>query len=255
MTRGYRSDRFPQVAPRYVRHMWGGSSSYESKRDAKATARGVLAAQTAPSRLRWSEVPLSFDKDDLPENYPRPGCYPPLVSPVIGTVWVHHVFVDGGSSFSIIMTKMLDQMRVLPADIRPISRLFYGIVPRVTHGPVRQIILPVIFSDEKYYCRELCTFEVVDFEMAYNALLGQPRLGQFMAIPSYTHVMLKMLGPLGVIAVRGSLCQAVKCEQRSFDLAMQPRSRASETAGAMEEPAEETCPVQAATKERFVPNL
>lgn len=37
--------------------------------------------------------------------------------------------------------------------------------------------------------------------MTYNALVGQSQLGKFMAITSYTHIMMKMHGPLCVISV------------------------------------------------------
>ena len=65
---------------------------------------------------------------------------------------------------------------------------------------------------------EQWTFEVVNFRMVYNALLGRPQLVQFMGVPHYTYMMLKIPGPKGVIMVRGSLEHAVDCDRQNYDL-------------------------------------
>jgi hypothetical protein len=61
--------------------------------------------------------------------------------------------------------------------------------------------------------KEPLTIEVVDFPSVNHALLGWPRFAKFMAIPNYTYLKLKMLGPKGVIIVEGSFEQAYYCEQ------------------------------------------
>ena len=51
------------------------------------------------------------------------------------------------------------------------------------------------------YRTETLTFEVVGFHGTYHAILGCPFYAKFMAIPNYTYLKLKMLGPRGVITV------------------------------------------------------
>jgi hypothetical protein len=46
---------------------------------------------------------------------------------------------------------------------------------------------------------ETLTFEVVGFHGAYHTILGRPCYTKFMAIPNYTYLKLKMLGPNGII--------------------------------------------------------
>jgi len=56
------------------------------------------------------------------------------------------------------------------------------------------------------------TFEVVGFWGAYHAILGHPCYAKFMAIPNYTYLKMKMLGPKGVITVGSSFEHAYECD-------------------------------------------
>ena len=48
---------------------------------------------------------------------------------------------------------------------------------------------------------ETLTFEVVGFHGTYHAILRRPCYAKFMAIPNYTYLKLKMLGPCRVITI------------------------------------------------------
>ena len=61
--------------------------------------------------------------------------------------------------------------------------------------------LPVTFGDQFNYRTETLTFEVVGFLGTFHAILGRPCYAKFMAIPNYTYLKLKMLGPCGVITI------------------------------------------------------
>ena len=65
----------------------------------------------------------------------------------------------------------------------------------------RQIDLPVTFGDPTNYRTETLTFEVVAFHGTYHAILGRPCYAKFTAVPNYTYLKLKMLGPCGVITI------------------------------------------------------
>jgi hypothetical protein len=70
-------------------------------------------------------------------------------------------------------------------------------VPGKQAKPLGQIDLPIIFRTLSNYRRETLTFEVVGFHITYHALLGCPFYMKFMAVPNYTYLKLKMLGPKG----------------------------------------------------------
>ena len=57
---------------------------------------------------------------------------------------------------------------------------------------------------------EFIKFEVADFESSYHAIFDRPALAKFMAVPHYPYLMLKLLGPNGILAFRGDL-------KRSYD--------------------------------------
>ena len=60
---------------------------------------------------------------------------------------------------------------------------------------------------------------MVDFLGSYHAILGRPCYAKFMAIPNYTYLKLKMLGPNGVITVGSAFSHAFTCDHEHFKLA------------------------------------
>ena len=67
--------------------------------------------------------------------------------------------------------------------------------------PLGQIDLWFTFGGPSNYRTEALTFEVVGFHGTYHAILGRPCYMKFMAVPNYTYLKLKMLGPRGVITI------------------------------------------------------
>lgn len=204
-----------------VNHMWGGSTGYASHREVKSVCNTILQAEPGgSSKPAWASVPITFGYHDCPENLTFPGRLPLVVSPVIANNTMHKVLIDGGSSFGIITLSTLRKMQVPSTYVKPISNHFYGVIPGLAHKPVGQITLPVTFRNGENFRTEQCVFEVVDFPMVYNALLGRPQISQFMGIPNYTYMMFKLPGPRGVITIKASLKHAVECDRRSYEMRM-----------------------------------
>ena len=82
-----------------------------------------------------------------------------------------------------------------------------------------QIDLPITFGNRANFRSDVLTFEVVDFLESYHAILGRPCYAKFMAIPNYTYLKLKMLGPNGVITVSSAFSHAVTCDREHIKLA------------------------------------
>jgi hypothetical protein len=53
---------------------------------------------------------------------------------------------------------------------------------------------------------------VVGFRGAYHAILRRPCYAKFMAVPNYTYLKMKILGPKGVITVGSSIEYAFDCD-------------------------------------------
>ena len=106
--------------------------------------------------------------------------------------------------------------------------------------PLGQIDLPITFGDPTNYRTETLTFEVVGFHGTYHAILGCPCYAKFMAIPNYTYLKLKMLGPCGVITIGTSFQCAYECKVECCGHAM--AIVASEELAALKEEVAEGAP-------------
>jgi hypothetical protein len=192
---------FPETH-KEVNYNFGGPDSFEPKRKQKLTAREVLVVGPATHEyLGWSMVPITFDHSDHPDFIPKPGRYPPVVCPIVKDVKLNRVLVDGGSSLNLLFLKTFDQMGLSRSLLCPSQVPFHGIVPGIAATTISQISLPVTFRTRENFRIENIKFEVANFETAYKALLGRPALTKFTAIPHYTYLLLKMLGPRGVISI------------------------------------------------------
>jgi hypothetical protein len=77
---------FPE-AHKDVNYIYGGSDSYESRRQQKLIAREVMAVSLAtPEYLKWSEVPITFDHSNHPDFVPKLRQYPLIVCPIVKDV-------------------------------------------------------------------------------------------------------------------------------------------------------------------------
>ena len=120
--------------------------------------------------------------------------------------------MDGGSSLNIIYLETLDLLGIERAQLLPSAGGFHGIVPGKKALHVGRIDLPVCFGTAANFRKETLNFEVVVFRGTYHAIIGRPGYAKFMAIPNYTYLKLKMLGPKGVITVSSSYEHAYECD-------------------------------------------
>jgi hypothetical protein len=173
----------------------------------------VLAAEKAPpSFLNWSEDAITFNREDHPNLIPNPGQYPLLVDPVIGNARFSKVLMDGGSSLNILYAHTLRLLGIELDQLHPSMTPFHGVAPGKHVQPLGQIDLPIWFGTPNNFRKETLTFEVIGFRGAYHAILGRPCCSKFMAVPNYTYLKMKMMGPKGVITVGSSIEHAFDCD-------------------------------------------
>jgi hypothetical protein len=63
---------------------------------------------------------------------------------------------------------------------------------------------------------ETLTFEVVRFSGTYHAILGRPAYTNFMAMPDYTYLKLRIPGLKGIITVGTMYQRAFECDAECF---------------------------------------
>jgi hypothetical protein len=193
--------------------IFGGPTIDMSSRQRKRERHEVLAAEKAPpSFLDWSLDAITFSREDHPNRIPKPGQYPLAVDPVIGNARFSKVLMDGGSSLNILYAHTLRLLGIGLDQLRPSTTPFHGVAPGKRVQPLGQIDLPVWFGTPDNYRKETLTFEVVGFRGTYHAILGRPCYAKFMAVPNYTYLKMKMLGPNGIITVGSSIEHTFDCD-------------------------------------------
>src|SRR3954469_15898980 len=95
------------------------------------------------------------------------------------------------------------------------------------HHSLGVIELEVVFGSRRNFARQTLEFKVFDWQSQYHAILGRPAFAQFMAIPHYAYLQLKMTGSTGVLTVKGSFTKSDQCD-RDFH-------KVSDTFGAQQE--------------------
>ncbi|SPT20377.1 unnamed protein product [Triticum aestivum] len=195
----------------------GGASLHASHRQLKQWMREVNAAEPPVETrkpLRWSSTPIIFDIEDHPDRTTAVGCLPMLVSPTIRNLKVTKMLVDGGADLNLISSAVLQKLQIPDSELEE-SGTFQGINPGRSK-PKGKITLPVTFGSELNYRTERVTFDVADFPLPYNGIIGRPALAKFMAASHYAYNMLKMPGPISVITVHGDKKDALICTDKIY---------------------------------------
>jgi hypothetical protein len=189
------SEKF-QDASKTVNIIFGGDGDFGSRREQKLLLREILSVEPAvPRPLRWSEVPISFSRDDQWTSFSEPGKFPLVLDPVVAEVKRTKVLIDGGSGLNLIFASTLRKMGLDITDMLvPSKSPFYGIVLGNAAHPLGMVVIPVTFSMRKNYRTEFIKFEIANFESSYHAILDRPALAKFMAVPHYVYLLLKMPG-------------------------------------------------------------
>jgi hypothetical protein len=138
--------KFPKTH-KEVNYIYGVLDSYESRQKQKLTVREVRAVSPAtPEYLKWSKVPITFDRSDHLNFVPKLEWYPLTFCPIIKDANLNRVLIDGGSSLNILFLRTFDQMGLSRSLLCPSRAPFHSIVPSATATPIGQIALPVTFG-------------------------------------------------------------------------------------------------------------
>ena len=87
--------------------------------------------------------------------------------------------------------------------------------------PLGIIDLRVTFGEAANYHQEILSFEVVDFQDTYHAMLGIPCFVKFMVVPHYAYLKMKMPGHNGIITISRDLQNAYQCDLLAIKNAVQ----------------------------------
>ena len=149
-----------------------------------------------------------------------------MLDPIVRTVKLNRVLIDGGSGLNILFAKTLDDMKIPCSELKRSCAPFHGVIPGTLVTSLGTIKLPIMFGSRENFRTEDISFEVADFEAVYDAILGRPALAKFMAVPHYAYMLMKLPGPNGVISLQGDVHRSYDCDQESCTLAENIRAKA-----------------------------
>jgi hypothetical protein len=195
-----------------------------------------VAATIPPAPYRWSKYPITFTRADQWLNFDHPGKYPLLVDPVIRESREKKVLVDEGSNINVTFPRMLLGLE-LHSKSSMSQTLLSSALCRLKE--IGHIYMSVTFRTPENYRTEFLRFEVASFDCGYNTIMGKPGLAKFMAIPHYTYMILKMLGPQGIITVCADFQGAAKCFRVAIQAALTTKPSTSSSAQANSKPEED----------------
>jgi hypothetical protein len=170
--------------------------------------------------LRYSEVPISFSKDDQWTSFSELGKFLLILDPIMVGSQLTRVLIDGGSGLNLLFTSTLKKMGLdISMMLTPSRAPFYSVIQGNAATLVGSVVLPVSFGMKDNYRRKYIKFEVADFKFSYHAILGRPALAKFMAMPHYIYLLLKMLGKAGVLTFHDDLKKSYDCDQEAIEYA------------------------------------
>src|ERR1041385_9129831 len=164
-------------------------------------------------QLCGAETNITLSQSNHPPAVPRPGNAPLVLEAQIGGYDMERVFMDGGNSLNIIFASTLHKMLIPRSVWKKSGTTIYGVVPSEAAASIGTIKLDVIFGSKRNFARQVLEFEVLDRQSQYHAILGRPAFAQFMAVPQYAYLKLKMPGPSGVVTVHGSFIKSDQCDR------------------------------------------
>jgi hypothetical protein len=97
-----------------------------------------------------------------------------MVKIPIGRHKVIKILIDNGASLNLMMRKTFNEMGLNLAELTPVLDTFHGIIPRQSSTHIGRIDLEVSCGSGENKRREMLTFEVANFDIGYNCILGFP---------------------------------------------------------------------------------
>jgi hypothetical protein len=149
------------------------------------------------------------------------------------------VLVDDRSSINVTFPWTLLGLGVALKELHKSDTPFFGIVPTEGEYPLGHIYMTVTFGTPKNYRTEFLRFESASFDCRYNAIIGRLGLVQFMAIPRYSYMILKMPGPQGIITVRADFQGAAECFRVAIQAALTAKPLTTSSAQVNSKPEED----------------
>ncbi|KAK1628505.1 hypothetical protein QYE76_002820 [Lolium multiflorum] len=137
-----------------------------------------------------------------------------IVEAQIGGFKMSKVFMDGGSVLNLIFVDTIRSMGITMRMLEETDTCFHGILPTSPAYSLGKVYLNVVFGKPDNFRKENIEFEVVNWESQNHAILRRSAYANFMVVPHYAYLKLKMPGNNGTnITVYGSFSRSDNCDR------------------------------------------
>ncbi|GJZ33333.1 reverse transcriptase domain-containing protein [Tanacetum coccineum] len=137
-----------------------------------------------------------------------------IIEAEIGGHFVHHMYVDGGSSSEILYEQCFNRFRLeVKSQMVPATTQLVGFNGEIIWPP-GQISLLVKIGNEEHSTSAWMNFMAVRSPSPYNKIIGRPRV-RIQAVPSTAHGMLKFPVTGGTVTLQSSMIILLECRMVS----------------------------------------
>ncbi|XP_074378366.1 uncharacterized protein LOC141719900 [Apium graveolens] len=162
-----------------------------------------------PKIFKGESADIMFrERDSIWVHHPHNDAL--VITLLIGAMNVHLVFLDNGSSASILYYSTYKKLGFPDSDMYFEDAHVYGFTGEAVRvmGSVR---LLATLGEGALSVTQMIDFKVLDQDSAHNILVGRPWLRAFRVITSIHHLMIKFPTPNGVGSLRGSQYESRDC--------------------------------------------
>ncbi|XP_074327497.1 uncharacterized protein LOC141665412 [Apium graveolens] len=133
----------------------------------------------------------------------------------VGTVSVHRVFNDNGSSVNVLYYEAYNRLGLRDKDMEKEESYVYGFCGEIVKVK-GTIDLPITIKEEHLSATQDIQFMVIDQESSYNILLGRPFLKEMRVITFVHYLSIKFPTPYGTGCIRMQQEDYKKCYDDSM---------------------------------------
>nr|GEX95707.1 reverse transcriptase domain-containing protein [Tanacetum cinerariifolium] len=147
---------------------------------------------------------------------------PMIIEAEIGGHYVHHIYMDGGSSSEILYEHCFSKFCLeIKNQLIPANTPLVGFSGEII-WPLGQISLLVRIGNEEHSTFARMNFMVVRSPSPYNEIIGRPKVRKIRAIPSTAHGMIKFPVAGGIVTLQSSRIIPLECSMVSEPEVLRP---------------------------------
>nr|GEV31638.1 reverse transcriptase domain-containing protein [Tanacetum cinerariifolium] len=149
---------------------------------------------------------------------------PMIIEAEMGGHFVHHMYVDGGSSSEILYKHCFNRFRPeVRNQMVPATTSLFGFSGEII-WPLGKISLLVKIGDEEHSTSAWMNFIIVRFPSLYSEIIERPGIRRIQAVQSTAHRMLNFLVTGGTVTLRSTTIIPLECTMVSGPGVPQPVS-------------------------------